>query len=148
MARDWSTFFQTCIYICILLIILTFAISFINELNLFYDVNVGVETTNKPNNFLEELTGFEGGMEYIWLALITSSGLGTLVVAKLTQSTNMIGVWLFTSIFWTSYNKCLSVINISYGSQEWIPAEFLIMFTVALLFLWIAAVIGMLTGSG
>ena len=148
MAREWSTFFQTCVYLCILIIIFTFAISFINSLNLFYDVETGVGTEGTSNNIFETITGFSGGFEYIWISLLTATGLGALVVAKLTQSTNMIGVWLFSGVFWTSYSKCISVINISYGSQQWIPAQFLIIFTVALLFLWAAAIIGMLTGSG
>ena len=65
-------------------------------------------------------------------------------VAKMTQSTNMIGVWLFSSVFWTSYNNAISVIDVN----SWIPGDFLLMFTVAFLFLWVGAVIGILTGSG
>ena len=142
--RDWNTFFQTAIYICILIIILTLAINFINGLNLFIDVESGVSVGDKPNNVFQSITGFTGGFEYIWISLLTATGLGALVVAKLTQSTNMIGVWLFSGVFWTSYNKCISVVDVN----GWIPAEFLLIFTVAILFLWAAAIIGMLTGSG
>ena len=142
--RDWSTFFQTCIYLCILIIILTFSISFINGLKLFTSSESGISTEKESNNVLELVSGFEGGFEYIWLTLLTATGLGALVVAKITQSTNMIGVWLFSGIFWTSYNKCISVVSVN----NWIPAEFLLIFTVAILFLWVAAITGMLTGSG
>lgn len=149
MAKDWNTFFQTSIYICILIIILTMAINFINTLDLFLDVESGYAVSGKePNNIFADITGFSGGFEFIWISLLTVAGLGALVVAKLTHSTNMIGVWLFSGVFWTSYNKCISVVNISSGGEAWIAPEFLLMFTVALLFLWAAAIIGMLTGSG
>ena len=140
----WNTFFQITIYICALIIIVTLAITFINGLNIFVDVESSHNVEDTSNNVLQELTGFTGGFEYIWTSIILGSGLGTLVVAKLTQSTNMIGVWLFSGVFWTSYNKCMSVVNIN----NFIPNDFLLIFTAALLFLWVAAIIGMLTGSG
>jgi len=144
MVKDWSTFFQTTIYICILIIILTLTINFLNGLDLYTNVNTGISVSGPANNVFQVITGFSGGFEYIWLSLLTAAGLGALVVAKLTQSTNMIGVWLFSGVFWTSYNKCISVVNVS----DWIPTEFILIFTVALLFLWAASIIGMLTGSG
>lgn len=131
-----------------LIIIFTLAINFVNGLNLFTDVNSGVATGDKPGNIFSTISGFSGGIEYIWAALLTATGLGTLVVAKLTQSTNMIGVWLFSGVFWTSYNKCISVVSVSSSGTQWIAPEFLILFTAAVLFLWVAAIIGMLTGSG
>jgi len=142
--RDWNTFFQTCIYLCIVIIIFCVAIVFVNTLNIYTDVDSGPVIANEADNVFTALSGFSGGMEYIWIALVTAGGLGALAVAKLTQSTNMIGIWLFSSMFWTAYHNCITVIDVN----EWIPGNFLLMFTVAFLFLWGAAVTGMLTGSG
>lgn len=142
--RDWNTFFQTCIYLCIVIIIFTVAIKFVHTLDLYTDVDTGIHISDKADNVFAEISGFSGGMEIVWASLITASGLGALVVAKVTQSTNMIGVWLFSSVFWTSYHGCITVVDIN----NWIPANFLLMFTVAFLFLWAAAITGMLTGSG
>jgi len=148
MAREWSSFYQTCIYLCIVIIIFTLSINFINTLGIFKDVDSGIETEGDADNIFQEISSFDGGFEYVWLTLLTASGIGALLVAKLTSSTNMIGIWLFSSVFWSSYAKCISVVNINSNGVAWIPADFLIIFTVGLLFLWAAAIIGMLTGSG
>jgi len=142
--RDWNTFFQTCIYLCIVIIVFCIAIAFVNALDLYTDVESGPFIADEADNVFQQISQFDGGMEYVWIALVTAGGLGALVVAKMTGSTNMIGVWLFSSIFWTSYHHCISVVDIN----SWIPGDFLLMFTAAFLFLWAAAIIGMLTGSG
>jgi len=142
--RDWNTFFQTSIYLCFVIIVFCTAIAFVNALDLYTDVETGPFIADTPDNVFSSISGFEGGMELVWVALVTAGGIGALVVAKVTSSTNMIGVWLFSSIFWTSYHSCITVVDIN----NWIPGDFLLMFTVAFLFLWAAAIIGMLTGSG
>jgi len=142
--REWNTFFQTCIYLCITIIVFCTALAFVNALDIYTDVEAGPFIDDTPDNVFSSISGFDGGMEFVWLSLVTAGGLGALVVAKMTQSTNMIGVWLFSSVFWTSYNNAISVIDVN----SWIPGDFLLMFTVAFLFLWVGAVIGILTGSG
>jgi hypothetical protein len=76
--------------------------------------------------------------------VLTVGGIGSIVAAKFMQSSSIIGVWLLSAVMWTSYSKCISVININ----SWIPGDVFTMFTTALIFIWAAAIIGMLSNSG
>ena len=142
--REWNSFFQTCYYLCIVMIVFSVAIIFVNSLNLFTDVESGVHLGDTPDDIFYAITGFRGGAQAMWTALVIGTGVAALGVAVVTKSTNMIGVWLFSTVFWTGYHKCISVVDIG----GWIQDSFLLMFTVAFLFLFVGAIIGMLTGSG
>jgi hypothetical protein len=107
--------------------------------------------TNPPKTGLENqdsiLTTITGTsdttLNTIWLGSIGLTFALALGLAYLTQSMTPIGIYIFSSFFWTSYLRLLSVISFNF-----IPADFITIFTVGILFVFVGAIIGIMTGSG
>jgi hypothetical protein len=126
------------------MLMFSLSVTFIYNLGIFpMPGNPGIEGINDAN-VLSRITGLTGGMEGVWLLVTTVSGFGFLMLALLTQSMVPIGLYLFGVVFWTAYLNVASILNVG----GFIPGDFLLLFTVGLIFIFIAAVIGMLTGSG
>ena len=138
------TFYQSAIYLCITIIIFTLAVNFVNSLDAFpTDYESGV-TGVTSENALEEISGLKGGMASIWGLAVGLGAIGAIGLAVLTKQISPIGIYIFSAVFWTSWIRMTSVLNIG----GYIPGGLLLLFTVGVLFVFIAAVIGMLTGSG
>lgn len=146
-----NSFYQFCVYICIALIVVTLSINFVSGLNVFeipYDA--GYQTGDDTSGNFVNLTnitsdGESGGMDLLWAGVLSSAAFGGMVVAWITRSTTIIGVYVFSAVFWVSYLRCLSVVYISYLEPLF---GFIMIFTVAMVFLWAGAIAGMLSGSG
>lgn len=140
---DTSSFFRIAVYFCLMMIIFTLAINFVSALNIFSNVDsgVGVDLSSSHADIFEKLSGFTGGIQYLWVILLTAGGVATIIIAKIVGSTNIIGVYVFSSIFWTSFNRCLTVVNIG----SFVPPTFITIFVVAIFFVWVASLISMLT---
>jgi len=149
-----NTFFQVCIFTCIALVIFTLSINFVSALNVFgVPVQMGFEPGDAANETFEDLTNVtyetqEGitlsGMDALWMVIL-GGGIGIgLVVAWLTHSTAILGVFVFSSIFWASYVRSLGVLNVG----GYLPGGFILIGTVAFGFVWAGAIAGMLSGSG
>jgi len=54
------------------------------------------------------------------------------------------GIFLFGTVFWASYVNTMIVLNLG----NFVPTEFLLIGTVAMMFVFSGAVVGMLSGSG
>jgi len=114
---------------------------------------LGIVTTGGSDNIFQELTGLSGGMEYVWGIVLTITGVMSVGAAILMHSATPIGAYIFSAVFWTSYNRCISVVNIPMGDGSLLfaaepMASFLVIITVGILFLWSAAIVGIFTGSG
>ncbi len=83
-------------------------------------------------------------MASLWALAIGVGAIGAIALVFISKQISPIGIYIFSTVFWTSWLKMNSVININ-GVM---PVELMVIFTVAALFLFIAAIIGMLTGSG
>lgn len=147
------TFYRTCIYICLALIVFNFCILFIDGLGAFDSGSVStVEGIGDENDALNNLTDLDAGddadvsMYWFWGVLITGGGAGFLV-AFLTKQIAPAGAIIFGTVFWASYIKMWTIIDVGSVISSNLPG-FLIIFTVVNMFLFIAAVIGMFTGSG
>lgn len=139
-----NTFFRVCVFLILAMLMFSLSVTFIYNLGIFpMPGNPGIEGINDAN-VLSRITGLTGGMEGVWLLVTTVSGFGFLMLALLTQSMVPIGLYLFGVVFWTAYLNVASILNVG----GFIPGDFLLLFTVGLVFIFIAAVIGMLTGSG
>jgi hypothetical protein len=105
----------------------------------------GVQDLNE-GNALQRLTGLsDPNMAAIWLIVTSLTGIAVVALAALTHSVVPIGLHLFGTVFWTSYIRANSVLGIGSG---YIPGEVFGVFFVGVTFIFIAAIIGMLTGSG
>ena len=138
-----NSLFRTCIYICILVIIFTLVINFVEGMGAFpMETSMGTEVDE--DNALQSITGLSGGMEGIWL-IATGIGAGVAVLLSwVSHSLTPIGVYLFSEVFWTSWVRMHSV----FSSGGYIPSDLFVIFYVVVIFLFIGAVIGMITGSG
>jgi len=139
-----NTFFRVCVFLILAMLMFSLSVTFIYNLGIFpMPGNPGIEDVN-DENILTRITRLKGGMEGVWLLFTTISGFGFIMLALLTQSMVPIGLYLFGAVFWTAYINVASILNVG----GFIPGDFLLLFTVGLVFIFIAAVIGMLTGSG
>jgi len=138
------TFYRTAVWICIAIIVFTLAINVVNSMEAFPTDYEGGTTGITSENALEQISGLEGGMEGIWALGVGLGAIGVVALVFVSKQISPIGIYIFSTVFWTSWLRMFAVLNIG----EYIPAELLLLFTVGVLFIFIAAVIGMLTGSG
>lgn len=109
----------------------------------YVDAAPGQQDINE-SNALSKLTGLSGGMESLWLIATTIAGITAVGISILVHSVVPIGIYVFGEVFWTSYIKLGGIL--SFGN--FIPADLLTLIGVGMIFLFVAAVIGMFTGSG
>jgi len=133
----------------ITLLMLTFSLvaNFVFTLGIFPNITgVGPSGINNTNDALGELTtlGDDASMWGIFIGVTGLTFIGACALAFLTKTITPIGIHIFGAVFWASWINMLSIL--SYGG--YIPGDFLLVFTVGVAFVFIAAVIGMLTGGG
>jgi len=145
------TFFQICVTFTIIMFMFTLAVNWVAGLGIFGGVGVegGIEvgddfneTVNTATQSPDYPTGFT--MSTMWALVLTAAGAAGIVVAWLTHSTAIIGVFLFSAAFWASYLNCLNIVNLG----GWMDAGFLLIATGGMAMIWIGSVAGMLSGSG
>lgn len=140
-----NTYYQISVQIVFLMLIFSLLASFIAGFGGFpFTEELGI-SLNSDSSFLTKLTGLEdANMNAIFIGVTGLTFLGAVGLAVATRSVTPIGLHLYSLVFWTSWTK-LSVI-LSYGG--YIPNGFLIIFTVGVMVVFIAAIVGMLTGAG
>ena len=137
-----NTFYSFCVSACIFVIFITGAISFVNALGVF---PVEIEVNDTPTMDVKA---------QFWDVLFQPLGAGILIgltgalaIAVLTQSLSIVGIYLFSVTFWTTWGQMLYILslgNFLVGAM----ATFMGLITVGMGFIFGAAVIGMMSGSG
>jgi len=139
--------FRIAVNLCLALIIFTLVINFVDGLDLFMPAGEGIVVKN-TSSIIEKISGYEGKMAEMWLFVVSLSGVTALMVggvaSVVTRSPAPIGIAVFGTIFWVSYVRALTVLS----ANQYIPNDFLLIGTCVVVFIFIGAVIGMLTGSG
>jgi len=154
-----ETFFQICIIFSILLIIFTLSINFVSALGVFGDIDfeqginidsgdAGTNLTDISDNVFTKISGYSGGAQSVWVAVMTIGGIISIGTAILMHSAVPIGVYIFSSVFWTSYGRTLNVVNINGIFSTEPMSQFILIITVGLIFIWLGALAGMFSGSG
>jgi len=146
-----NTFFRIAIYLSVVMIFFNLVIGFVGGLtNVDGDPIFPVADTPGIGNvnessILGEVTGLEDpNMNALWVSVVGGGILVAVVLSILTRSVVPIGIHIFSTVFWTAYINCNSILS----TGNFIPSGFLSIFFVGTIFLFIAALIGMLTGSG
>ena len=140
-----NTFFRICIFICLSLIVFNLVFAVINGLGAFPHEGDVPGTSFDEDNVLVRITGLDDpNMNAIWLGVTTLSFLGVVVLAAATHSVIPIGLHLFSTVFWTSWIHMQSIISYN----NYVPGDVVTIFFVGVLFVFIAAIVGILTGSG
>lgn len=132
--------------ITLLMLAFSLVANFVGSMGIFPNVaSPGVGGINESGDALKTLTGLEDpSMQALFIGVTGLTFIGAVALALLTKTITPIGLHIFGAVFWASWINMLSVL--SYGG--YIPADFLLVFTVGVMFVFIAAIIGMLTGSG
>ncbi len=145
-----NTLFQTCVYFTIIMLIFTLCVNFVSFLDIFGTVDTGVDVDlNDNNETFETISGNPIGN--IWGSFTSATGLatmlglgGSIVVGALIRSPVVIGIGLFSTIFWASYINMIGILD--FGG--FMPPQLLAIAHGAMLFIWAGSVVGMLSGSG
>lgn len=142
-----KTLYQTCVIICITMIFFTLTISFVDGLGIFDPVEEGFDTSGNSSDIFNRTTNIETteggfGMDALWLAVLGGGGIAAVVLAWATRSPIIIGVYVFSAVFWAAYLNSLSIVS------SLVPGEFLVIGTVGMFFAFAGAIAGMLSGSG
>lgn len=155
-----ESFFQLCIIFSILVIIFTLSINFVSALGVFGDTtidtgydtvisDVGDDTYETSDSIFKQiLPGLPNGVSDIWGTVMTAGGIISIGVAILMHSAIPIGVYIFFTVFWSSYIRCIGIINVD-GIFTTAPLSgFLVIITVGMIILFMGALAGMFSGSG
>lgn len=132
----------------VILLVFTLCVNFVSAMNFFgTTVEVGIDINATSGN--ETFQSVTGGYtpSNIW-AVWSIAGLialgGSVAIAVLTRSSSFVAIYLFSIVFWTSYLNMWGIINLN----NYIPLEFSAIVHGSFLFIWMGAIIGMLSGSG
>lgn len=130
--------------------VFSLSVTLISSLGIFGSLDSGVSTDleNESSTFesISDIT-----MNDFWSFLSSEEGLTSIIglgatvgLAILTRSPTLIGVGLFSTVFWTSYMNVNGILSIG----GYLPVELMVIGYIVMFFLWVGAVIGMITGSG
>jgi hypothetical protein len=148
---EMTSFYQVCVYFAVGLMVFTLAISFVEELGVFGPVypTGGMDVSGNQSSIVQNFTknpDSTGGFSNVFLLAFgagTLAGIGgAVVIAIATQNATFVGVYIFSVYFWASYINALSII--SFGG--FLPIGFIALFTIPIGFIFVGAVVGMLSG--
>jgi hypothetical protein len=140
-----NTFFRICVMFILLMLTFSLVINFLSSTGAFPHTTGGVSGIDEPEDALSVFTGLsDPTMSAIFLGVTGLAFIAAVALAYLTKSIIPIGLHLFGTIFWASWVSMLSIF--SFGG--YMPGDLLLIFTVGVMFVFIAAVVGILTGSG
>jgi len=141
-----NSFFRICVMFILLMLAFSLIANFVGSMGMFPNVSgIGAEGVEGSNDALAKFTGLEDpNMQALFLGVTGLTFIGACALAFLTKTITPIGIHIFGAVFWASWINMLSIF--SYGG--YVPGDFLIVFTVGVMFVFIAAIVGMLTGSG
>lgn len=91
-----------------------------------------------------ELTGLSGDELNLFSIAAVAGMAGAVAFSYMVHSLTPVALYLFGVGFWASYNATITTVNLN----GWIPAPFMLMVTVTMIFLFMGAVIGLITGNG
>jgi len=134
--------FKTAIYITFALLFFSLSINFVLSTNAF-PVQMQTEQYN-TKNVLQKLTLLkEPSMAYVFGIASTLSLVASLAVCAITRTIVPLGIYVFGQVFWTSWIRMQNILSLG----GYIPTSFLTMISIGAIFVFIAAIIGILTGK-
>jgi hypothetical protein len=137
--------------ICIGVIIFTLCINFVGTLGVFpIGSDAGTPMGTSTNETLNSITSGYDITDFLNIITVGGSILtigGALFLLYVTQSTIILGAYLFTTVFWGSYGLAvgrLLAMDLFVGPI----VAFATIFTVIIALIFLAAITGMLSGNG
>ena len=90
------------------------------------------------------ITGISPSADIVWAWVFGLTSIITIITCIVTRSVVPLGIYIFGQIFWTSFIRTQAILSVG----GYIPGEFVALFTIGAAFIFMAALVGMLTGSG
>jgi len=152
-----NTYNSFCIGACLFIIFIAMGSTFLSALDAFPDVFdydlEGTNDTSRFENLTQNITGSSDskGVSFDTFWIIATGGVaitGAIVLGILMQSTNIIGVWIFGTVFWSCWSKLIVLFSLFDITSSAAGAALVAMITVGMMFIFIGAIIGMLSQSG
>lgn len=143
---DFSSFYQKSVYFTIIMFIFILAFNFIQALSIFGAVPIGPTIGSDPQEYTNNTFGSIVSFQNIWTAGSSIALGGSIVTAILTGSMIAVGVYLFSVTFWTGFTSMYLIFSSLFVGST--MTMFLGIGFAIMLIIFIAAVIGMLSGSG
>lgn len=148
-----GSMYSFCVSATIFMIIVSLSINFISALGIFglspivspiTNETTGGVTDQLSNGALSDL--FSGNIIGLVVGAIIAV-IGAILLILITQSITLVGVYLFGVVFWTAWGNCLWIFNINgiYGYPG--VAQLFLIITVAMVFIFAGAVIGLISGG-
>ena len=148
---EMNSLYQLCIFFTIGITIFSSCVTFVSGLGLFgpADVSYG-ENSSSMNASIHGYTKSSDhpvglGMGDLFSIVITAGTAaalaGSLIISYITGSTTYVGIYLFSVYFWSTFTTAFGIFGIL-----GLPLSLLGLFTVPIAFIFIGAVIGMLSG--
>jgi len=142
-----NTLFRLALYITIILMLFNLGWGLLRSL----DGTVFAESSDQSAinastdmGVMQQLTGISPSEQNIWGFILTIGAAASLLFSWMVHSLVPTAMYLFGVGFWGSYNATLSAVNIG----GYIPGEFMLLVTAAMGFLFLGAMIGLMTGNG
>lgn len=128
-----------------MLLLITLSFSLINSFDAFgYTTEEGLELTS-TDEYLKDVSSLKTpSTDYIWGVFL---GAGTVVgigIGAITRSISPVGISIFGAVFWASFVNTRLILD----AGGYMPPELMTIFTISAGVIFVAALIGMTTGSG
>jgi len=141
-----NTLFRICVYYCIALLVFTLAFNLVAATGAF-PINSGSGLQNvEDTTVLDQVTSVTGGMNSIFLGFTILTLSGTVILAWALHSLLPIAIYFFGFVFWSSFLSAWGVLTGTGFLGEMQPLFFI--FFIVTVFIFIGAIIGMVSGSG
>lgn len=153
---ELTNFYQVCVFLSVSIMVFSLSVGFLGGLGVFGSLtpDFGVDVDGNESSVVEgftknpDSTGLAGmGFENAWLLIFGAgtvlAGAGAIGIAIATQNATFVGVYVFSVYFWASYLNAVGIL--SFGG--FLPFNFIMLFTVPVGFIFVAAIAGMLSGT-
>ena len=136
------SFFKIAIYLAICMIVFNLVIGYVSSLGVFPVETIPGTGVVEESDALSVFTGLKGDVADLWLKVTTVFAIPAIGLAILTRSWIPVGLYGFSVVFWTAYTKSNSILSV--GGH--VPSDFLGIFFIVMMFIYLAATISILTG--
>ena len=133
-----NTFNSFCIAACVFMIFVGMATVVVTSLGVFPSTT-SIDTSESQSKY--DVTSIT-----VWSSGITIGSILTAGISLLTRSTNLMGICIFGTIFWTSWLSLIPIFNTGGFLNNTTGVALIAMITFGMTIMFIGAVIGMLTG--
>lgn len=149
-----NTFSALCIAACVFMIFVGFSFGFVDAMGVFpveqaSPFDATDDSLEIVENLSQNITGTEGRMSWstMWGIVTGAMLIGAIGISLITHTTNLIGVYIFGTFFWSSWINVVGILDTFDFLASAAGLVLLTMITVGMSIMFIGAIVGMLSGA-